>query len=177
MKSKQTKRKNKAQQTKLQSAVSAVKDFFGGFRLGIDFWAIIPVVLLFVPNVIWWSWSPADDILRYASFPPALDVFAFIFEGITFAVLLFVLNRGTSGKRLSFESPFFTFTLMATILSLAAWVFYFCGQSNIAVLIFLAVFPCAALGCFAALRRNWIAFLPLVVFTALHVSWMICVIV
>ena len=146
-----------------------VREFFAQFRLGVDLWALGLFVLLMIPNVIWWCWSPGYDILRNVeSKTVAMDVFAYIFQAVSIAVLVFVVRREQA--RIKPDEMFFMFTVLSLFLYYAAWVFYFCAYVNVAVIIFLAVFPCTALGCFAALRKNWIALLPVVLFFAWHLA-------
>ncbi len=163
-------------QRKQQKKTAAGRGFLSKFRFGFDFWGLGLFVLLLVPNIVWWCFSPENDVLRQISAPPALDVFAYIFEAVTVAAILIIVRREAKGLP-RFDSPFFTFTVMSVVLYIAAWVFYFCGNVNFAVLLFMGVFPCTALGCYAAMRKNWLVLCPLAVFTALHLAWMIYVIV
>lgn len=165
--------KHKREKTKFEKFQDAVKEFFAGYRFGVDFWAIGLFGLLMLPNIVWWCYSPGNDVLRHIAAPPALDVFSYIFQILTLGVLMFVARSDREDQRINFESPFFTFELISLVLYYAAWIFYFCAFVNIAVLLFMAVFPCVALGCFAFLRRNWIALAPLAVFAALHLAWVI----
>lgn len=165
------------QQTKSNKIQYGVGKFFGQFKFGVDFWAIGLFALLMIPNIVWWCYSPSNDPLRHVTAPTALDVFTYIFQAVSLAVLMFVVRRDRERQRPNFDSPFFTFTLLPLVLYYAAWIFYFCGNPNIAVLIFLGAFPCIALACFACLRKNWIALCPIAVFSALHLWWLIFVMV
>ena len=165
--------KRKRQKTKFEKFQDAVNAFFGKFTFGIDYWALGLFGVLMLPNIVWWCFSPANDVLRYINSPAALDVFSYIFQALTLAVLVFVVRRDRVGQKVEPWTAFFTFTVMSLILYYVAWIFYFCAYVNIAVVLFLAIFPCTALGCFAFLRKNWIALFPLVIFTALHLSFAI----
>lgn len=161
--------KRKREKTKIEKMKDWVREFFAQYRFGIDFWALGLFVVLMLPTVVWWCWSPGYDILRkVASHTVAMDVFAYIFQGITVFLLVFVVKKERG--RINVESAFFLFTLLSLFLYYAAWVFYFCAYVNIAVLIFMAVFPCTALGCYAALRKNWLALVPVALFFALHLA-------
>ena len=161
--------KRKRELTKFEKFQEAVKDFFGNFRFGIDFWALGLFGILMLPTIVWWCYSPAHDVLRTFS-TTAMDVFAYIFQAITIALLVFVVRKDGNTRSIDYKSIFFLFGILSLVLYYAAWVYYFCAWVNIAVMLFMAVFPCTALGCFAALRKNWLAFLPLILFFALHLS-------
>ena len=165
--------KRKRQKTKFEKFQDAVKGFFGKFTFGIDYWAIGLFGVLLLPNIVWWCFSPENDILRHFQSPPALDVFSYIFQALTLAVLVFVVRKDSVGQKVEFWSAFFIFTVMSLILYYIAWIFYFCSYLNVAVILFLAIFPCTALGCFAFFRKNWLALFPLAIFVALHLSFAI----
>ena len=88
-----------------------------------------------------------------------------------FELLVFILVVRKERGPFSFFSPYAVFCLLSVILYYAAWIFYFTAYVNAAVLLFLAVLPCTAIGCLAALRKNYFALLPLLVFFILHLTW------
>ena len=157
----------KKQLTRREKCAAAVRGFFGKYRYGVDFLAIGLFAVLLLPTIVWACWSPGNDVLRAAP-TDALEVCGYIFEAISVVLLVFIVRRE---KRVADpSSPFFIFALLSVILYLVAWVFYFCAYVNNAVLIFMTVLPCTALGCFAALRRDLFVFPPLAVFFALHLA-------
>lgn len=156
------------QQKKRGGGMASVRDFLGKYRLGVDFWAAGLFELLLLPNFVWWFYSPANDVLRTAQ-SDVLEIFAHIFEAFTLLVFILVVRK--EHGPFSFFSPYAVFCLLSVILYYAAWIFYFTAYVNAAVLLFLAVLPCTAIGCLAALRKNYFALLPLLVFFALHLTW------
>ncbi len=134
------------------------KAFLGEYLLGIDFWALGLFGVLLLPNFIFWCWQPVDLLLRSAT--QSLYFTSFVFTAIACAVLMFVRHEDEA-RDPRFSSMCFLFTCLFAALTLAGWAFYLANYVNWAVVIFLAVFPNAAMITYAILRRNYFA-LPLI---------------
>ncbi len=154
--------------TKGEKCKAAVGGFLASYRLGLDAWALGLCGILILPLLVWAFYSPANDVFRQAP-TDALRIFGYIFLALSAVVLVFVVKQ--EQKPVDFFSPFAVFALLSVILYLVAWVFYFAAYVNIAVLLFLTILPCTGLGCFAAMRRNYFALVPILIFFALQLSY------
>ncbi len=133
------------------------------YKFGFDFWAAVLFALIMLPNIVYWCIPEFNSLGGNG----ALDSAATVFQVFGVAFLLCVVQKKRPQK-LFFDTLFMTATL-AVLLYYAAWIVYFCGIVNRTILIFLAVAPCVALILFALERRNWFAFVPLAVFSVLHI--------
>ena len=146
-----------------------MKKFLEQYKIGLDFWALVLFALIMLPNIVYWC-IPAFSDLDVNS---ATDTAARVFQVIGVALLLFLVQKPQEKKQASEKKPFFdSLFMMVTLLLLlyyAAWIIYFCGTLNVAILLFLAGCPCIALALFALERRNFFALVPLIVFSVLHI--------
>ena len=144
-----------------------MKKFLEKFRWGFDFWALILFAVLMLPNIIYWcipdfSGLGGDGII---------DTFANILQVFGVGLLIFLVQREREEKREKkyfFDSLFMTASLLV-LLYYAAWIIYFCGTLNFGVILFLAGCPCVSLILFATERKNYIALVPLAIFSILHI--------
>ena len=136
------------------------------YRFGFDFWALGLFAIIMIPNIVWFCVPAQNDILRGDSANEALDTAATVFQVIAVAAFVVIANKYR--KRLNPASPFFLGTVLCLVIYIAAWVCYYCGKTNAFVIIFLALFPCLALGFFEIERKCYPALIPTAVFAVLH---------
>ncbi len=145
-------------QSKKITFAGRCKMFFGQYGFGADFWALGLFGILLLPNFIFWVWQPVDLFLRLET--KGLYIASFVFTALA-CILLFCLKHEDEVQKPRFESAWFLFCCLFLALTVAGWGFYLANYINWAVVVFLAVFPNAAMAAYAALRKNYFA-LPLV---------------
>lgn len=139
------------------------KQFLKNYKPGVDLWGLVLFGLLLLPNVVYWC-IPKEYHLGGSG---ALDIAAKVFQAISLVLLVFVVRR--EREKFSFSSPMIYFSSLFLLLYYIAWIFFFCGYGNAAVLLFLAGCPCVTLLLFEIWRKNWIALFPTAVFSVLHI--------
>lgn len=140
-----------------------MKKFFKNYKLGMDFWALLLYLAIMLPNVIYLCLGNEDP----GGGVRALEIVSIVFEILSVAAMLFVIRKERTKKGF-FDSLYLTSALFLA-LYYVAWIFCFLNRLNLAVLLFLAVCPCAAMLLFELERRNVIALAATGLFTIFHV--------
>ena len=143
-----------------------MRKFLERYKWGFDFWALILFAMLMLPNIIYWCIPGYSDL----GGDGLIDTFANILQvfGVGLLVFLVQKEKAEKKKKYFFDSLFMTVTLLI-LLYYAAWFIYFFGTLNTGVILFLAGCPCIALVLFAIERKNYIALVPLAIFSILHI--------
>lgn len=144
-----------------------MRKFFEKFKWGFDFWALVLFAVLMLPNIIYWCIPEFSDL----GGDGVIDVFANILQVFGVGLLIFLVQKEQEDKKEKkyfFDSLFMTVSLLV-LLYYAAWMIYFFGTLNFGVILFLAGCPCIALVLFAIERKNYIALVPLAIFSILHI--------
>lgn len=137
---------------------------FKNYKWGIDMLGILLFALLILPNIVYWCIPDFPDINGNLG----LEIFSSILEVIGVAAMI-ALTRTEEQAPFAFFSLTGTFTWLFLLLDYLAWIFFFCGFANIAVILFLAVSPCVSLVSYQANRKNYVALVPTVAFAFLHI--------
>ena len=138
----------------------------GKYRIRFDIWGLIFFIIIMLPNFIWFAIPAPNDILRYESVTPKLDMIASICQ-ITMTIALCVcVNRDNRRIRLISWLGTMAFCIL---IYYGCWVFYYLGIANTVVILGLTIAPCLAFLFFGITRRNIVAVIPIIVFTGCHI--------
>lgn len=69
------------------------------------------------------------------------------------------------------HSPLKFAAFISCLLYFASWIFYYCGITDMLVILGLTVPPCLAFLFFALDRKNMIAVIPIVIFSVCHLIY------
>ncbi|MCQ2591293.1 MAG: hypothetical protein MJ188_00795 [Treponema sp.] len=135
------------------------------YNFGFDYLSLIIFALIMIPN-IFWAFVPAkNDFLRIESVTPIVDTIASVFQFIFIATLCFIIPKEKSKNKTLFIA-----SCCCVIFYFIAWIFYYIGIGNITLLILLlSVVPCLAFLFYELSIKNYISFLPTLVFTICHI--------
>ncbi len=135
------------------------------YTKGFDVWALLLFAVIMIPNIIWGFIPAPNDILRNESLTPVIDTIASAAQiALVFALCAI---RNLSAGKLRF-SPLVITSVICTLLYLFCWVLYYLGFIGNAVIIGMAILPCAAFFTYALDRKNVIAIVPVSIFTVCH---------
>lgn len=135
------------------------------YKFGFNVSAVVIFVLIMLPNIIWFFVPAQNDILRNESSTQVLDIFVTAFQIIMLAVLCVIKNIDAHKIKFSL----FLILSAATGLSYyICWILYFSGVVHEIVLLGLCIFPCLSFLFYGIDRKNYIALVPISVFTVLH---------
>lgn len=140
---------------------------FKNYRLNFDPWCLLLFLLIMVPNLIWLIIPAPNDILRISSTVEILDTIAVIFQVTMLLTLCFFKNTKAKPIRLS---PLLWITIISCLLYFICWVLYYNDFTNSVIILGLAILPCLAFLLFAIDRKNWLALIPILIFTVCHVA-------
>jgi hypothetical protein len=137
------------------------------YNLGFEWRGLVLFLAVMVPNFIWFAIPAPNDILRADSLTPEINSIATVFQ-IAFVVCLCLLMRVD-------QNPFCLnrttkCTVASVLLYYVCWALYYQGVTGAAVILGLTLFPCIAFLLFAVDRRNTVAMMLIVLFTACHLA-------
>lgn len=135
------------------------------YRLGFDLWALALFLIIMIPNFIWSAVPAPNDVLRMDSATGVLDAISSVFRVLSVAALCIFKNveyEKRSGK------SFIFCVFICCLIYFAGWAFYYAGAANKVVIMVLTLSPCLAFASFALHRKNWIAVVPISIFTVCH---------
>ncbi len=138
---------------------------FKKYKFAFNLWAIILFLAMMLPYVYWFIIPAPNDILRTKSVTPILDNVASICQTITIA-LLCLIQRNDVG-RLRWSSTVLC-TVIWYVTYIVTWFFYYQGNTHSIIIVLLCLMPCLALGSYMMDRKNYLAILPLLLFSICH---------
>ena len=138
------------------SLISAMKN------VKFNIYGVLLFILIMIPNFIWFMVKAPNDILRIESITPTIDLIASIFQIIM--IICFCFSKDKNNK-IGISS------LVSLILYFVCWVFYYFGIVNDMVIIGLCLFPCLSFLIYGIKIKNWIAIIPTIIFTILHLIY------
>lgn len=135
------------------------------YKLGFDMWGLTLLLMIMLPNFLWFALPAPNDILRRESVTPLLDTIAQAFQIIIATSLCGMVNitRDTPIKR-----KYQVSVAACIMLYFSGWTAYYAGIANTAVIFDLCLAPCAAFLFFALARKNAPALISAAAFTACH---------
>lgn len=138
------------------------------YRFGLDVSGLLLFLIIMIPNFIWFAVPAPNDILRTDSITGTLDTVASICQVLMIIILCVFRNREC--KRISI-SPFIIAVIICCLLYFISWGVYYIGVVNAVVILGLSIPPCLAFLVFAIDRKNKIAIIPILIFTACHIIY------
>ena len=138
------------------------------YKIFFDIWGLLLFLLIMVPNFIWFAVPAPQDVLRTESVTAPIDAVASVCQILFAAALCFVVNTEREPLRLTLLTGGCT---GCGLLYYAGWLLYYLGFAGPAVILLLTVPPCFAFLLFAVDRKNFIAVIPIVVFSVCHLIY------
>lgn len=140
------------------------------YKFSFDPWGLLLFLLVMLPNCIWFIIPAPHDILRQESITPVLDGIASVCQFLLVSALCFILNRTREKLR---YTPLIFAVSACVLLYILGWGFYYAGFTGLPVIALLTVPPCLSFLFFALDRKNYIAVIPIMVFTVCHLIYSI----
>lgn len=131
-------------------------------KITLNKYGLLLFFLIMIPNFVWFMIKAPNDILRVESVTPTLDLIASIFQIIMAVFLCFSKDE---------NNKFNIYSIISVILYFLCWTLYYLGIINNIVIIGLCLFPCLSFLFYEAKIKNWIAMIPTIVFTILHLLY------
>lgn len=138
------------------------------YRFGYDVWGLLLFAIVMLPNIIWFAFPAANDILRSESVTGIVDAIGSVCQVLLAGALCFVINTGRSKLRFS---VLIMLTVISIVLYFAGWILYYTGITGAFVIILLTLPPCLAFIFFALDRKNLIAAIAAACFTVCHLIY------
>ncbi len=138
------------------------------YRLAFDPWGLLLFLLMMLPCFVWFNLPAPNDILRGESATPVLDGIASVCQVLFVAALCLVMRSGR--ERLRF-TPLIRGCIVCMLLYYLGWVLYYGGSIRPAVILLLTVPPCLSFLFYGLNRKNYIAVVLIVIFTACHLLY------
>jgi len=136
------------------------------YKYRFDWWALILLVVVMIPNIIWGIFSPSDDVLRIESQTPIADTIGSISQVLMLASLMLLRRKNSPSTN---EKNWNIATLLLTTLYLICWISHFMGYTPKAFIIAMAVIPCMFFGSYAIGKRNFLALFFCAIFSVCHI--------
>ncbi|MGI6348890.1 MAG: hypothetical protein GX245_00870 [Eubacteriaceae bacterium] len=135
------------------------------YKISFDIWALLLFLTIMIPNFIWLAIPAPHDILRADSITGTIDFIASVCQVLMIASLCFLRNSESQKIRVT---PFIVGTGVCCLLYYVSWLVYYLGLVGTIVILGLTVSPCLAFLFYAIDRKNRIAIIPILLFTAGH---------
>ncbi|MFT3984731.1 MAG: hypothetical protein QM697_12555 [Lachnospiraceae bacterium] len=139
------------------------------YQFGFNVWGLALFLLIMIPNFIWFSVPAPHDVLRQESVTPFIDRVASICQVVMIAAIC--LLRRKDVRKFTIRSKWLWICMAAVIIYFICWAGYYLGVAEEFALLSLGVLPCIAFIAYEIDRKNWIALIPTLVFTVLHVIY------
>lgn len=142
------------------------------YGLHFDIWALCLFFLIMIPNFIWFAVPAPNDVLRGDSVTGTLDTIASVCQVVMIAALCLLQNKERKKRHKSmWFTPCILLVLFCSLFYMISWILYYVGIVNVGVILGLTVFPCLAFLFFGLDRENWIACVPIIIFTVCHILY------
>lgn len=138
------------------------------YKFGFNVWGLILFFTIMLPTFYWFLVPAPNDILREESVTKVLDTIASVSQVLMIIALCVVVNKNS--KRICI-TPLIIASIASCLLYFAAWIFYYFGITNPSVVLALCVLPCLSFLFFAIDRKNFIAVIPISVFSICHLLY------
>lgn len=139
------------------------------YKFGFDAWGLALFLLIMIPNFIWFAIPAPNDVLRQESVTSLIDAVASICQVIVIAALCLLIRKDM--PRVSIYSKWLWICTAAIIIYFICWVLYYAGFTEKYILLSLSIFPCLSLIAYEIDRNNWLALIPTLIFTVLHIIY------
>ena len=138
------------------------------YKVSVDIGGLLLFLLIMIPNFIWFAIPAPHDILREESVTPFLDMVASACQILFAATLCCVVNKKRDALRLT---PLLCGCIGCGALYYAGWILYYLERANLLVILLLIIPPCLAFLLFAIDRKNFIAVIPVTIFSVCHLIY------
>ena len=135
------------------------------YRFGFDIWGLILFLIIMIPNFVWFAVPAPNDLLREESVTAVFDMIASICQVIMIILLCVLINNHVKKRN---ASRSIVICAVCVTLYFVSWILYYNGITNAVVIVGLTLFPCMAFQFYAMDRKNFIAMIPIVIFTICH---------
>lgn len=132
-------------------------------------WGLLLFLIIMIPNFIWFAIPAPNDILRAKSITETIDTVASVCQIFMIAALCILRNIERNKKMR--VTPFIIIVAGCCLLYFLSWIVYYGGIVNVIVILGLAIPPCFAFLFFAIDKKNWIAIIPISIFTICHLIY------
>lgn len=139
------------------------------YQFGFDVWGLALFLLIMIPNFIWFSVPSPNDVLRQESVTPLFDMIASICQAIMIAAICLLIRKDVG--KIAMRNKWLWICMAAIIIYFICWVEYYLGVTEKFILLSLSVLPCIAFITYEIDRKNWIALIPTLIFTVLHIIY------
>ncbi len=129
-------------------------------KIRFNIYGLLLFLIIMIPNIIWFIVPAKNDILRIESITPLIDNIAGILQGMMILCLCFINKKQENKYGLS--------SIVCVALYFISWILYYCSIANIAIILAMCVFPCLAFIFYEIKTRNWLALIPTLIFSVLH---------
>lgn len=136
------------------------------YKLTFDPWCLILFLIIMIPNLIWFIIPAPNDILRISSTAEVFDILSSIFQVLMLITLCFFKNTKSETIRFSL---LIIVTSVCCLLYFGSWILYYSGITNSFIILSLASLPCLAFLLFDIDRKNWLALIPIFIFSTCHI--------
>lgn len=139
------------------------------YKIGFSIKGFIAFLLIMIPNIIWMICPPTNDILaKNSSKFDAINILMSVSQFIMIAAMILLSSKIFTSRKSN------KFYLVGCIICICvyyfSWCCYYNGSVTPIMLLGMAVFPCSYFILFALWQKNYIALIPTIVFSALHIS-------
>ena len=131
-------------------------------KISFNIYGLLLFLMIMIPNIIWFIVPAKDDVLRVESVTPWMDHVASIFQTIMILCLCFISKKQ--------EKKYGLLSVICVMLYFISWILYYCSVVHISVILAMCVFPCLAFIFYEIKTRNWLALIPTLIFSALHLA-------
>lgn len=136
------------------------------YKFGFEIWGLILFLIIMLPNFIWFAVPAPNDILRAESVTKIADAIGSVCQVAMVAVLCAIIHKEC--KKFSI-TPLILTVIGCCLVYYLCWILYYTSMTNAVIIMGMTVVPCLAFLFFALDRKNWIALIPIGVFTVCHV--------
>lgn len=138
------------------------------YKFAFDIWALVLFLFIMIPNFIWLAIPAQNDILRVDSITKTIDSIASVAQVLMIAILC--IMRNSESKKLSL-TPLIASVGVFCLLYYVSWLAYYHGFVGTIVILGLTVLPCLAFLLYAIDRKNYIAMIPIIIFSVGHLIY------
>lgn len=138
-------------------------------KCGFSIYGLILFLIIMCPNFVWFFYPAPNDVLSSESITVTADMAASVCQVLLAAFLILFINTGAA--KFNIKSKWMLCSMAAILFYYIGWVLYYCGVTNAFVILVLCIAPCLSFLFYEVDRKNWIAMIPTVLFTILHLYY------
>lgn len=138
------------------------------YKFGFQIWGLVLFLIVMIPNFIWFAIPAPNDVLRATSITPIVDMVASVFQVIMIILLCAIVNKNAIKLCLS---KWIFMCLICLALYFISWVLYYFGLVNSIIVLGLTVPPCMVFLLYSIDRKNYVAIVPIIIFTICHLLY------